>query len=407
MAGRPASEVMGVRDDNDALSRGVVLVPRPRVVALALALLPVALLVADLLTPPRVRFGPLMVAAPAFAAIFCTPAGVLLVVAAMLPCLVAAAAVNEQLDSANFPVQITTMMLLGFAAVAASAVRVGKERALARSRRVAEVAQRVVLHPLPRRVGDCDLASLYLAAGEEAEIGGDLYAAARHEGRTRILIGDVQGKGLASWAMVSCLVHAFRQAVRRDSSLTEVVRELEAAFREEIGERSAVAGPDTPPTSRYADEAFVTALVLDLPDDGPLRLVNLGHPPPLLLQQDGTVTTLNARIPVPPLGLGDLNGGEVVVDQADFPPGATLLLYTDGVTEARDHSGEFYPLAGRVRRWTALPPEALLAAVHHDLRSYANSRLNDDVAMVAVRRAPADVHLKTGEGELADVRNAA
>ncbi|MFR0357386.1 PP2C family protein-serine/threonine phosphatase [Streptomyces sediminimaris] len=394
-----------MRDGGGDPARGTLL-RRPAALVLALSLLPVALLVPDLLTPPRVRFGPMMVAAPALAAIFCTPAGVLLVVGATLPCMVAASVANQQFDTANFPVQLTTTVLLSFAAVAASAVRLGKERALARSRRVAAVAQRVLLQPLPRRVGAFEMASLYLAADEEAAIGGDLYAAARQDGSARILLGDVQGKGLASWEIVNCVVNTFRQSVRRGTPLTELVPELETAFREEIGQLSATADPDARAAGPYEDESFVTAVVLDLPEDGPVRLVNLGHPPPLLLHE-GKVTALEARTPVPPLGLGDLNGGAVFVDRADFPPGATLLLYTDGVSEARDTSGDFYPLADRVRRWTGLPPEDLLAALHQDLRQYAGSRLTDDVAMVAVRRTPVGVTVRTAEGELTDAHGAA
>ncbi|MFF8944682.1 PP2C family protein-serine/threonine phosphatase [Streptomyces sp. NPDC014864] len=397
----------------------------PATVTVALSLLPVILLVVDMLTPEDVRFGALMVAAPALAAVFCSPTGVLVVIAVTLPCVVGASAANDILDRANFPVQLGTITLISVAALAASAVRMRRERELARSRWVAQVTQRVLLRPLPCRLGPFDLASLYLAADEEAAIGGDLYAVARCGSSARILLGDVQGKGLAALQMVSYVLNDFRHSVRHGSPLPDVVRELETSFREEMRELCEAA--DTAPgpgTARDADkvagvpygtdvvigagvpydadaipgagsppgeESFVTAVVVELPDDGPMRLANLGHPPPLLLH-DGTVRALEPKVPVPPLGLADLNGGDVVVEEADFPPGATLLLYTDGVTEARGPSGDFYPLADRLRRWTALPPDALLTAVHADLRRYVGgARLADDVAMVAVRRSPAAV----------------
>ncbi|MET7381745.1 PP2C family protein-serine/threonine phosphatase [Streptomyces sp. NPDC005526] len=398
----------------------------PATVTVALSLLPVILLVVDMLTPEDVRFGALMIAAPALAAIFCSPTGVLVVIAVTLPCVVGASAANDILDSANFPTQLGTITLISVAALAASAVRMRREQELARSRWVAQVTQRVLLHPLPRKVGPFDLASLYLAADEEAAIGGDLYAVARCGSSARILLGDVQGKGLAALEMVSSVLNTFRHSVRHGSPLPEVVRELETSFREEMRElcEAADAAPG-PGTARDADQAagagvpyatdvvagaavpyadaiphagsspgeesFVTAVVVELPDDGPMRLVNLGHPPPLLLH-DGTVRALEPKVPVPPLGLADLNGGDIVVEEADFPPGAVLLLYTDGVTEARGPSGAFYPLADRLRRWTALPPDALLTAVHADLRRYVGgARLADDVAMVAVRRSPTAV----------------
>ncbi|MFK4147465.1 PP2C family protein-serine/threonine phosphatase [Streptomyces sp. NPDC004065] len=367
---------------------------RPVYWVTVLALIPVVLLAVDLATPPSIRLGPMMVAAPTFAAAFCGPAGVLVVVGVTLPCVLVAAAINEQLNAVNFPVQISTIALISAAAVAASAVRVRRERQLARSRWVAEVTQRVLLHPLPRRIGPFGLASLYVAADEEAAIGGDLYAVARHGRCSRILLGDVQGKGLAALEIVSCVLNGFRQTVRHGTPLTEVVRELEAVLQEEIGELAAADDADCARTGTCG-EAFVTAVVLELPDEGPLRLANLGHPPPLLLHE-GSVTALEPAVPAPPLGLADLGADDVVVEEADFPPGATLVLYTDGVTEARRPDGTFYPLAERLRQWTALPPDALLTAVRADLRRHVNGSLTDDVAMVAVQRSPAPVPASSG-----------
>ncbi|MFD1658393.1 PP2C family protein-serine/threonine phosphatase [Streptomyces caeni] len=377
----------------------------PVTVGLLVSLLPVILLVVDVLTPPAIRFGSLMVAAPALAAVFCTPVGVLIVIAVTLPCVWMADVVGQQLGVSYFvPVQIATIVLVSAAALAASAARLRKERQLARSRWVAEVTQRVLLHPLPHRVGRFDVASLYLAADEEAAIGGDLYAFARGGTSARILLGDAQGKGLASLEMVSCVLNTFRQSVRRGNTVPELVHELEAAFRQDIQELSAAAAGGSPPLNGpFEEEAFVTAVVLDLPDTGPLRLANLGHPPPLLVHE-GNVTVLDPTVAVPPLGLGDLIRGEVPLDTVDFPPGATLLLYTDGVSEARGPDGVFYPLEDRLTRWTALAPDALLAAVHDDLREYVGARLTDDVAMVAVRRPPSPVRSSSRAEGLADVR---
>jgi hypothetical protein len=374
--------------------------------ACALALLPVALLVADLLTPPEISLGPLMVAAPGIAAIFCGPAGVLLVVAVTLPCAVLASQSDLLLGSENFVIQIGAIALISAFAVAASVLRVRRERQLAQSRWVAEVTQRVLLHPLPRRVGRFDLSSLYLAADEEAAIGGDLYAVSHDGDSVRILLGDAQGKGLASLEMVSSVLNSFRQSTRNGNALSQVVCELEEAFHEDVRELSAAAAPGHSGPDNSYEEAFVTAVVVDLPDDGPIHLANLGHPPPLIVHQ-GAVTALEPTMAVPPLGLGELNGGKVAVDTVDFPPGATLLLYTDGVTEARDRAGDFYPLADRLSHWTALPPDALLAAVRDDLRQHVGARLVDDVAMVAVHRAPARVPSGRHSEALAPSRKAA
>ncbi|MFD6908530.1 MULTISPECIES: PP2C family protein-serine/threonine phosphatase [Streptomyces] len=357
----------------------------PAIQVAAFCLLPLVLLLVDLMAGQDVRLGPLMVAGPTFAAIFCTPVCVLVVLAVAFPCAVTAAAANQQMDTANFPVQLITLSLISAASVAASAVRVRGERRLAASRWVAEVTQRVLLHPLPARAGPFGVASLYLAADEEAAVGGDLYALTRSGHTTRVLIGDVQGKGLASLEIVGCVLNGFRWTARHDIPLLETAGEIEAAFRQEVREQSAGTGPRDGPAGRFTAESFVTAVVVELADDGRMRLVNLGHPPPLLLHR-GTVTALGPTVPTPPLGLGDLNADGPVVDTAAMPPGSTLLLYTDGVTEARDGAGAFYPLAERVRHWTEKEPEALLSTLHADLRRYSGARLEDDVAMVALRR---------------------
>jgi serine phosphatase RsbU (regulator of sigma subunit) len=121
------------------------------------------------------------------------------------------------------------------------------------------------------------------------------------------------------------------------------------------------------------------------------RIANRGHPPPLLIHED-KVRRLDPGRPGLPLGLGDLDaaarrdGGGRHVDIYELAVGDTLLLYTDGVTEARDASGALYPLERRLERWTGHRPDALLATVRSDLMRHSGARLSDDVAMVAVHR---------------------
>ncbi|MFC5813565.1 SpoIIE family protein phosphatase [Nonomuraea harbinensis] len=81
-------------------------------------------------------------------------------------------------------------------------------------------------------------------------------------------------------------------------------------------------------------------------------------------------------------------GGEHAVCSFRFDEGDLLLLYTDGVTEARDAAGVFYPLADRIGAWTQEAPEGPLKRVCDDLLSYTGGRLGDDAAMIAIRRMP-------------------
>ncbi|MCF3148665.1 PP2C family protein-serine/threonine phosphatase, partial [Streptomyces platensis] len=137
------------------------------------------------------------------------------------------------------------------------------------------------------------------------------------------------------------------------------------------------------------DETFATVILLDIPDRGPVvHTITCGHPPPLLLA-DGRVRTLAAEWPALPIGLGGLPGApDYEVETFPFEPGELLLLYTDGVSEARDDKGTFYPLAERAGAWSALSPQQVLRQLRTDLLTHTNGRLGDDAAAVAVRRLP-------------------
>ncbi|MFF9455577.1 PP2C family protein-serine/threonine phosphatase, partial [Streptomyces flaveolus] len=133
-------------------------------------------------------------------------------------------------------------------------------------------------------------------------------------------------------------------------------------------------------------ETFITATVLDIPDrEDPVQMISCGHPPPIVLRQ-GRPTTLTARCPAPPLGLGQLTDPDYHVESFPFLPGDLLLLYTDGVTEARDPTGTFYPLAERLTGWTDSDPDTFLDHLRNDLLHHAGGHLDDDAAMIAIER---------------------
>jgi serine phosphatase RsbU (regulator of sigma subunit) len=145
-------------------------------------------------------------------------------------------------------------------------------------------------------------------------------------------------------------------------------------------------------------ERFVTAVFAEIVTPARVvRIVNCGHPPPLLIS-GAEVTELETRQSSPPLNLGVLVGEPYHSDEHPFRPGDQLLLYTDGVSETRDRDGVFYPLVERVRSWGLLPPRELLDRLHHDLLAYSGNRLHDDTAALVAcyvpdeRLAPNDQH---------------
>ncbi|MFJ8351652.1 PP2C family protein-serine/threonine phosphatase [Streptomyces sp. NPDC094153] len=133
-------------------------------------------------------------------------------------------------------------------------------------------------------------------------------------------------------------------------------------------------------------------MLLDFPDHGGcVHVVNCGHPPPLMLHR-GTVVPLDRSPPAPPLGLGEFNCGQYVLDTFPFEEDDLLLLYTDGVVEARDESGTFYRLAERLATWGERTPDGVLRRLRSDLLTHVGGWLADDAAAIAVTRTPQHLH---------------
>ncbi|GAB1339367.1 PP2C family protein-serine/threonine phosphatase [Streptomyces sp. E-15] len=365
---------------------------RPRQSAHALLVLPVALIaaitVADMRTPYEVHLGPALVIAPALTPSFAGPRTTAGVGALAVAAQVLIGVTHGGLDTTNHIVQILTLTVLVLLTVLYSALRERRQAQLAQVRTVAEAAQHVLMWPLPERIGALRIASLYLAAEDEAQIGGDLYAATMCDDAVRVLIGDVRGKGLPAIGEAALLLGAFRESAHRRIPLAELATALDQSITRYAAEL------DSP---EEEGERFATALLVEIPDRDPVtRMTSAGHPPPLLLSP-GRVVTVPSLHPSPPLGVA--GGTEHTLDVFSFEPGDTLLLYTDGVVEARDERGRFYPLAERVARWTDDGPEALMHHLRRDLLAHAGGRLGDDAALIALHRVPAERRRHHGHGE--------
>ncbi|MGW5420008.1 PP2C family protein-serine/threonine phosphatase [Streptomyces sp. NPDC003943] len=362
--------------------------PRHRLLLAASFALIVAVTVVDVLAPPDVHLGPFLIAAPAVTASFAGPRMTAFVGAVAVLAQTVVAVTRTTLTDLNHTYQIVALVLISVIATFFAHLRERDESRMTRLRSIAHAAQNVVLRPLPQRSGPLRIASVYLAAEEEAQMGGDLYAAARTADGTRLLIGDARGKGLDAISEASLVLGAFRVTARREPELPDLIGHLEegvgSAEEEDAGAQGT--GSAAEEAAAHTDEAFVTALVLDIPDREPVvRLVNCGHPPPLLLR-DGRVVTLDSADASPPLGLSDVLSPDVTVETFPFGVGDVLLLYTDGVVEARDHSRAFYPLAERLAAWAGDDPTTLLGRLRADLQAYAGGHLGDDAALVAVER---------------------
>ena len=339
----------------------------------------IAVPVADLFLPPDIHLGHLLAVAPAFtAAVAGTRLTAAVGVLAALA-LIAAGAERASLTTESVLVQLGSLIALTALLVVFSVFRARRNRELARVRRVSAATQRVLLRPLPARAGPLSIASAYRAFDADSTIGGDLYAVTRASGSTRLVIGDVRGKGLATIGSTAVMLGTFRALAHRQLPLPELVAQLEGAVRWDSTEN---AGPETD-----AGESFVTAVIVDIPDDEPVvHLISRGQPAPLLLRRNGSVTALTVQEPAPPVGLGSLSAAPYVPTTFPFAQGDGLLLYTDGVSETRDRDGAFYPLAERVTAWADQAPADLVGSITDDLAAYAATPFNDDMALVAIQR---------------------
>ncbi|WP_374934815.1 PP2C family protein-serine/threonine phosphatase [Streptomyces resistomycificus] len=277
-------------------------------------------------------------------------------------------------DTATDVVTVATVAVL--AALINRVVRRGDQR-LASARGIAEAAQRAVLPRPEGRIGGFDIAARYEAAQADAYIGGDLYAVQDTPYGVRLIVGDVRGKGMGAVAAVAVVIGAFREAAEQEATLEAVAQRLERALAREGTRRGVIE----------AHEDFTTAVLAELPHgDGIVRILNRGHPSPLLLHADGTVRSLFARDPALPLGMGDLGTWPDRAEETGFPGGATLLLHTDGLSEARDAHGEFYDPGARLEGRVFPDPGTLLRTLSEEVRRHSGGGMTDDMALLAVRR---------------------
>ncbi len=359
------------------LSRRIRKEPRPfgpALLAPLLVIVPVT--VVDVLTP-HLQFNRLFGAAPALAAAMFTVTGTLGIgLLALTADIVLAAVANHDLGQTPGYFTLLAITAITLAAAYGSRVRQHREHTLAEVRAVAETVQRVLLRPVPPRLGQVDIEVLYQAVAAHARIGGDFYEALQTPHGVRLIIGDVRGKGLPAVEVASVMLSSFRASVHDAPDLPSLAARLEAGMNH--------YGKDVP--SDEALERFVTILLVEIPADEPVaRLVNCGHPPPLLLH-DGKVREVEPSAPSPPINMAALLGDHYQVDTIPFATGDRLLLYTDGVSETRDSTGRFYPLTHRVRQWASAPPRQLLDHLHQDLRAYVSGTRDDDLAALAAHR---------------------
>ncbi|MDF5755184.1 PP2C family protein-serine/threonine phosphatase [Spongiactinospora sp. TRM90649] len=322
----------------------------------------------DLIAGPSLGFLPLLILGPTFACVFGSVRRTAFIGATALALCIPLAAYNGTLLKWQNNLTIATILSVTCASMLASHLRLQRERELANLKLVAEAAQRVLLRPVPRRAGDLRLALSYTSASAEARIGGDLYEVVTTPAGVRLIVGDVQGKGLQAVETAAWVLGAFREAAYDQADLIGVAQRLEATLARHLGA-----------------ESFVTAILAEVTEDE-ITLLNCGHPAPILLRSDGHITVIVPPEENLPLGLASLAPATPKPYNCGFGEQDQILFYTDGVIETRDPAGRFYPLTERLGPLGGDDPQQALDALREDLLDHAGGPLADDAAMLFLRR---------------------
>jgi PAS domain S-box-containing protein len=238
-----------------------------------------------------------------------------------------------------------------------------------RQERVADTLQEALL-TLPREVQGLEVAHAYHSATEAAKVGGDFYDVFELEHRTvGLTVGDISGKGLDAAVLTSLVKNAVRaQATQSGTSPAEAL-----SVTNEVLLRG----------SGYEIFATVFFGLLDL-DTGRLTYCSGGHTTTLIGGRNGEVERLPSNSPL----VGAMPGVTFHDSVTTLGMHSTMLMYTDGVVEARGN-GDLYGeerLVEVLRRTDDGRPERVVRGVIDEVVSFAGGKLSDDVAILAVRR---------------------
>ncbi len=343
--------------------------PPPRWVRLLPPVLVAAICAATLISHVPLEIGFLLGAIPPLAVLSYGPLATALLGGVVIALLHIPALQLDRPGNAD----LLTIVFVAVLSVFVSFVRSRRDAQLGLERTVAEAAQRAVVPPLPERVGAVRCTGLYRAAQRGTLVGGDFFDVRDGPFGVRVVTGDVQGHGLSAVATVASLLGAFREAVLDQPDLASVAARLDR--------RLLVDSADT----RHA-ELFATAALLEFSADARrVRVVVCGNPPPVLLR--GAEATEVEVAPWTPLGLGLADAGAIETCTVELRPGDRLFLASDGVVEARDEDGGYYPLAERLAAFADVGSPGLPERVWDDLVRFA-PRVEDDVTMLVLTPSP-------------------
>jgi serine phosphatase RsbU (regulator of sigma subunit) len=232
----------------------------------------------------------------------------------------------------------------------------------------ADAMQQSLLPSAPPMLPGIEVGSVYESSAR-LDVGGDVYDyATLPDGRLAVVVGDVTGKGIDAAADMAMMKFVFRSLAREHPDPGDFLRSVNEVVCDEVGE------------GKFVTMAYVT---LD-PGTWSLACASAGHPNARLVRADGRVIELEAT----GLALGIATDQRYDEARGTLEPGSAVVLFTDGVIEAR-RDGELFgdervdALLGENRD---LPAAELARAVVDGAKSFSGGGLADDSAVVVVKR---------------------
>ena len=244
-------------------------------------------------------------------------------------------------------------------------------RLYSEQRFIADTLQQSLLPPTPPDIPGYELALAYRPAGDGTQVGGDFYDVFEIDGSWLLVVGDVCGKGSEAAAVMAMSRYAVRTAALRGTRPSDLLATLnESLLRDSPGGRFATAALARIATARA----------------GRLTVCVAGHPPPFVVRAGGVVETLGE--PGSLLGVfpdPTLHDAVTSLDQGD-----TLVLYTDGITDARGGEQQQFGvdrLSATLGSVAGSSPDEVVEQVMDAVIEFSSGTLADDIALMVVRAA--------------------
>ena len=248
-----------------------------------------------------------------------------------------------------------------------AAVAIDNAMLYARKKELAETLQQALL-TIPLNLPGVEINHIYEAAIGTFKVGGDFYDLFRPEqNKIGFVIGDVSGKGIEAAAVTSVVKSTIRAFAYKSCDVAKVMSDVNQALYKQVKQHQ-----------------FITATfgILDT-ESGRLEIVNAGHPDPIIYDTSNCSHLVSNRN----LPLGITNDVQFEVTQSQLVPGDTIILYTDGLTEARSESELFGEdrVIEIIKQLQWASAQDIIKGLVDSAKSFSGGNLLDDVAIISLR----------------------